>query len=152
MPATLLLLGFVTLHHATSIFQNHIEFEQDMQASKCKFITANTITPDTAFSNIARIDLFPCQFIKITVDAEIDSEGTSADKLPLLVTDISLIHWDKFILPETDGYQKIHFEKEIYGSFLYHFVPKRVNLYFWNNKKSSMKFRNAKVRIDYQKW
>ena len=152
MPATLLLLGFVTLHHATSIFQNHIEFEQDMQASKCKFITANTITPDTTFSNIARIDLFPCQFMKITVDAEIDSEGTSADKLPLLVTDISLIHWDKYILPETDGYQKIHFEKEIYGSFLYHFVPKRVNLYFWNNNKSSMKFRNAKVKIDYQKW
>ena len=152
MSATLALLGFVAVHHATSIFQKHIEFEQNMQTKKCQFTTANTITPDTTFSSIARIYLFPCQFVKITVDAEIDSEGTPTDKLPLLVTDITLIHWDKFILPETDGYQKIHFEKNIYGSFLYHFVPKRINLYFWNNNKSSMKFRNAKVSIDYQNW
>lgn len=152
MTASLILLGFVAIHHASSIFQKHIEFKQDIQTREIVFTTANTITPDSVFSLVARIKMNHCKFMKITIDAEVDSEDTPADKLPILVTDVTLMFWDKFLLPETNGYQKIHFEKNVYCSFINHFWPKRVSIYFWNNKKTSMKYRNAKVSINYQKW
>lgn len=152
MAATLLLLATISAFHATSLIQKHLEFDKNILTEQYSFKTENTIESDTLYSDILHIRFKRSGLIKITIDAEIDTETVDNDSIPLLVTEIENLFWDNFIMPQTEGFQSVHFEKNIYCSFFDHRKTKYLKLYFWNRRKSAMQFRNAKVKIDYQKW
>ena len=151
MGGALLLLGFVGYHQATSLIQTDIMLTQNTETINCKFITNNVVDVDTLYSSILRIRLGHCGLIKVSVDAEVDTQGTEKEQNPLLVTELGNIFWDKFELPQTDGYSKIHYENTIYTSFFDRLKRKTLKIYFWNHKSSSMVFRNTEVKISYQK-
>ena len=152
MGGTLLLLGFACYHQAsTPFFHKNIELTQNEDSKKILFVVEDSISAEKLYTSIARINLGRTNHIKLSVDVEIDSQETPTEQLPLLVTDITGIFWDKCYMPETDGFRQVHYETVIRCPFIYHFNKKKLKLYFWNNKSSSMKFRNAKVKIDYQK-
>ena len=151
MAAPLLLFAAVSIYHGTSLIQKHLTFNSNNQTAEYSFTASNIIEPDTLYSNILHINIEQCGLIKVAIDAEIDTQESDNSHNPLLVTEIEDIFWDKFILPKTDGFEKIHFEQTIYNSFLDWYKNKNIKIYFWNNKSSSMKFRNAEVKISYQR-
>lgn len=149
MGGTLLLLAFASYHHATMpFFPKTIKITDNQNGKKIKFITDDTVTTDIIYSSIGRFEL-RANYIKLSVDVEIDSQGTPADQLPLLVSDITGIYWDKYYLPETVGFQPVHYETTIICPFFSHFNKKNLKLYFWNNNGATMRFRNAKINITY---
>lgn len=152
MAATLILLAAISVFHATSLIQNHLSFDKTCFTDKYSFKTNSDIYPDTLYSDILHIHLGRCGLIKLTIDAEIDTQKTDNDSIPLLVTEIEDLYWDNICMPQTEGFEKVHFEKNIYGSFFDHRKKKYIKLYFWNRRGTTMKFRNAEVKIDYQKW
>lgn len=150
MGSTLLLLGFIGYHHASmQLFHKNIELTQNQDINKIIFVTEDTIATDNLYTTVARIKLKRSNLIKLSVDIEVDSQETPANQLPLLVTDITGIFWDKCYMPETAGFTPVHYETTIVCPFFSHFNTKTLKLYFWNNKSSSMKFRNARVSITY---
>lgn len=149
MAATLLFLAFVTFHYAASIVQEHNEFEKNTYTQNLSFKTCGDIYADSLFSDILIADLKRCKLIKLAIDIEIDTEGNDIDSIPLLVTEVTDIYWNNIPLPKTDGFEKCHFEHIIPSSFIDRHKNKTFKLYFWNRNKSSMKFRNAKIKIDY---
>lgn len=150
MGGTLLLLGFACYHQATTpFFYKNIELTQNEDNKNTLFITEDTITTENLYTTIARIKLGRTNHIKLSVDVDVDSQQTPADQLPLLVTDITGIFWDKCYMPETHGFQQVHYETIIRGPFIYHFNKKTLKLYFWNINGATIRFRNAKVKIDY---
>lgn len=151
MGGTLLLLAFAGYHQATSLIRTDIVFSQNAETKKCTFTTNNVVGTDTLYSSILRIKLGHCGLIKVSVDVEVDTEETEKEQNPLLVTELGRIFWDKLELPQTDCYAKIHYENTIYCSFFDRLKRKTLKIYFWNYKSSSMSFRNAEVKISYQK-
>ena len=151
--ATLSLLTVIALYFIVSPLQNYhdIELNQNQTTKKCRFTTDNTIEPDTQFSDILRIKLGLCGMVKMELDAEFDTHECEDGHIPMLVTDINHIYWGTFNLPKTDGFQKIHFERTIYSGFFDRIMRKKLKIYIWNNEGTSMKFRNAEVKISCQK-
>ena len=150
MGGALLLLGFVGYHQATMrVFQKNIELTQNQDSNNIIFVTEDTIAADNLYTTVARIKLKRSNLIKVSVDVEIDSQSTPAGQLPLLVTDITGIFWDKCYMPKTEGFMPVHYETTIICPFFSHFNTKTLKLYFWNNKGSSMKFRNARVSVTH---
>lgn len=151
MAAPLLLLAAVSIYHGASLIQKHLTFNSNNQTAEYSFTANNIIEPDTLYSSILHINIERCGLIKVAIDAEIDTQESDNNHIPLLITEIEDIFWDKFILPKTDGFEKIHFERTIYCSFFDWYKNKNIKIYFWNNKSSSMKFRDAEVKISYQR-
>lgn len=150
MGGTLLLLGFACYHQATTpFFHKNIELTQNEDNKNTLFITEDTITTENLYTTIARIKLGRTNHIKLSVDVDVDSQQTPADQLPLLVTDITGIFWDKCYMPETHGFQQVHYETIIRCPFIYHFNKKTLKLYFWNINGATIRFRNAKIHITY---
>ena len=113
--------------------------------------SSNDISSDTLYSDLLWTNLGQCGHIKITIDAEIDTHESEPDHIPLLATEVCEVNWDKFYLPKTDGFEKIHFERTFYSSLFDRRKEKILKIYFWNIDGTSMKFSNAKVNISYQK-
>lgn len=150
MGCTLLLIAFVGYHHATLPFSHkNIEITQNQHNKKVRHMTENSITADMQYLNMAQIKLGMTNLMKVSVDLEIDSQGTPSDQLPLLVFDITGIFWDKCCMPETDGFLPVHYETTIICPIFAHFVPKTLKLYFWNINGTTMRYRNAKISITY---
>ena len=150
MGGTLLLLAFAGYHQATmTFFHKTIELTQNEDSKQILFVTEDTITADKLYTNVARINLGRSNYIKISVDAEINSQETPANQLPLIVSDITGIFCDKCYMPATNDFQQVHYETTISGPFFYHFNSTTFKVYFWNNKSSSMMFRNARINITY---
>lgn len=152
--ATLLTIAVIAVYYIVSPFQKYcdIELKQSYMTKEGWYNSSNDISPDTLYSDLLWTNLGQCGHIKITIDAEIDTHESEPDHIPLLATEVCEVNWDKFYLPKTDGFEKIHFERTFYSSLFDRRKEKILKIYFWNIDGTSMKFRNAEVKISYQKW
>ena len=88
-----------------------------------------------------------------TLHIQVSFETHSLDTLtplPSVVMNISELLWIRLELPKeynTDGYQTYRFNYNFQCPFIKNLRGKELNIFFWNEHKGRMEFKNAKVEL-----
>ena len=74
----------------------------------------------------------------------------TSSPLTSVVMNISELLWIRLELPKeynTDGYQTYRFNYNFQCPFIKNLRGKELNIFFWNEHKGRMEFKNAKVEL-----